>query len=337
MKIAIVNEQAPIAETLRLIVSNTEEHAVVWVAQSGEQALQFCTANRPDLILMSLALPGMDGVETTRRIMRESPCAILIVTAAPDENTNQVFRCLGVGALDVVATQVISGAADLDARLLAKIRTVGKLVNAEIRVGAPLSKTVETEVDLLVAIGASTGGPVALAAVLAGWTLAPGSTVVIVQHIDAAFTDNFCDWLARQVQSPVEVIEEGARPMPGKIMLAKTNDHLRLDSLGRLRYGVHPVDYPYRPSVNVFFESVARHWHKAAIGILLTGMGRDGAEGLRAMRLAGKTTLAQDRASSTVYGMPHAAAEIDAAEQVLPLEPMRELLKKRSGMLELEK
>ncbi|WP_420475898.1 chemotaxis-specific protein-glutamate methyltransferase CheB [Noviherbaspirillum sp. ST9] len=334
MKLAIVNDVLLITEALRRVVANTQEHEVIWTASSGEQAVQFCAENRPDLILMDLIMPGMDGVEATRQIMQQTPCAILIVTASPEDNTSMVFRALGAGALDVAATPVLSGSAASDATLLAKIKTVGRLIAADLPANGAAAKVspsysaapTQQEIDTLVAIGASTGGPIALAKILRTWKPPANAAAVIVQHIDQAFSSSFASWLASQIDFPVDVIEDGGQLQPGRILLAKTNDHVILDDNQRLRYRATPVNYPYRPSIDVFFHCVAQHWKKKAVGILLTGMGRDGAAGLLAMRMAGKLTIAQDQKTSAVYGMPRAAAETGAAEVILPLEKIGTIL-----------
>lgn len=337
MKIAIVNDIRLIAEALRRQV--VHEHEVVWVATSGMQALQFCAENRPDLILMDLVMPEMDGVETTRLIMKSTPCAILIVTTSPEHHTGQVFRALGAGALDVTATPVVAGDIADNSLLLKKIKMIGRLITTDQRPNshAPVPPAAQrsagagAQADMLVAIGASTGGPVALAKLLKAWTPPAHCALVIVQHIDQAFTDSFVKWLAAQIQFPVTVIENNAAVAPGKIYMAKTNDHLRLDERQRLCYSAEPIDYAYRPSVDVFFHGIAHHWQRKAIGVLLTGMGRDGAQGLLAMRKAGKLTIAQDQASSAVYGMPRAAAEIQAADKILSLEDIAQALTQHTG------
>ncbi|MBP6598770.1 MAG: response regulator, partial [Giesbergeria sp.] len=213
MRVAIVNDTRLIAEALRRHVM--QEHEVIWVASSGMQALQFCADNRPDLILMDLVMPEMDGVETTRLIMQSAPCAILIVTASPEQRTGQIFRALGAGALDVTATPVIGGntgsttgnAAD-SCQLLKKIKTIGRLISAPpARPHTPtpaLPSAMQggygrTQAKVLVAIGASTGGPVALAKLLSMWTPPADCALVLVQHIDSAFTDSFAQWLSAQI------------------------------------------------------------------------------------------------------------------------------------------
>ncbi|HEY0063294.1 MAG TPA: chemotaxis-specific protein-glutamate methyltransferase CheB [Telluria sp.] len=333
MKIGIANDVAMAAEALRRVIAGTSEHQVVWIARTGLEAVRMCADQRPDLVLMDLNMPELDGVEATRQIMERSPCAILIVTGAPQDNVSQVFRALGAGALDVTATPILAGAIGGDSALLAKIKTIGKLVKASRSETRPPRAEPEagTGVRHLLAIGASTGGPVAVAHILSNWTPPAGTAIVVVQHIDENFGAHFARWLGEHTAVPVRVIEDGDALTADCVQIARTNDHLTLNARQRLHYAAEPRDYPYRPSVDVFFECVARHWAGDATGVLLTGMGRDGAQGLLAMRQAGKATIAQDQASSAVYGMPRAAADIGAAQQILSLEQIARTLRHRGG------
>ncbi|TFW28493.1 chemotaxis-specific protein-glutamate methyltransferase CheB [Duganella callida] len=344
MKIAIANDVAMAAEALRRVVASTAEHQVLWIARTGAEAVRMAADNRPDLILMDLNMPELDGVEATRQIMEQSPCAILVVTGRPQDNVNQVFRALGAGALDVTATPVLQGHPGGDTELLAKIRTMDKLIRHSGGTQAMMPRTAASngvhagaeaaeieKVTTLLAIGASTGGPVAISKMLAGWRPPRGCAIVVVQHIDEHFADNFARWLGEQLEMPVRAAEEGDELAAGVVLIAKSNDHLKLDQNLRLRYDPNPKEYAYRPSVDVFFHCVAQHWKGEAIGVLLTGMGRDGAEGLLAMRRAGQTTIAQDQASSAVYGMPRAAAELDAAQMILPLAKIGPVLRGNLG------
>ncbi|MCG2586189.1 chemotaxis-specific protein-glutamate methyltransferase CheB [Massilia sp. TS11] len=336
MRIGIVNDRPMAAEALRRVIAATADHQVHWIARSGEEALRLCLSQRPDLVLMDLVMPGIDGVEATRQIMAQAPCAILIVTSNPQDQVGQVFRALGAGALDVTATPVLAGAPGGEAALLAKIRTIGKLVKAAAPARAPLPSRAPTAPPSvpphLLAVGASTGGPLAVARLLAGWTLPASACAVVVQHIDAHFADLFAKWLGEQISSPVIVIEHDSLPRAGHVHIARTNDHLVLDGRCHFGYTVEPRDYPFRPSVDVFFQSVARHWPGAVTAAVLTGMGRDGAAGLLALRTAGHTTLAQDQASSAVFGMPRAAQDVGAAQHVLPIESMSQLIRARMDL-----
>jgi chemotaxis response regulator CheB len=159
-----------------------------------------------------------------------------------------------------------------------------------------------------------------LTAVLSGLPKNFPAAVVIVQHVDQRFASGLADWLSRDSAMPVRVAREGDRLAAGSVLLAGTNDHLRFISSERIGYTPEPQEQSYRPSVDVFFFSVAEHWPGEAVGVLLTGMGRDGAQGLKTLRDKGHYTIAQDQATSTVYGMPKAAASLGAAVDILPLE-----------------
>jgi two-component system response regulator WspF len=209
------------------------------------------------------------------------------------------------------------------APFLHKVDTVAKLVGT--RRFTPNADTfsdtwIITRRERLVAIGASAGGPAALTAVLSGLPKNFPAAVVIVQHVDERFALGLADWLSRDSALPVRVAKEGDRPTTGVVLLAGTNDHLRFISSERIGYTSEPREQAYRPSVDVFFASVGAHWPGEAVGVVLTGMGRDGAKGLKTLRDKGHYTIAQDQATSTVYGMPKAAASLGAAVDILPLE-----------------
>ncbi|CAB3625137.1 chemotaxis response regulator protein-glutamate methylesterase [Achromobacter pestifer] len=325
MRIGIVNDLQMAVETLRRAIALEPGLEVAWVAANGEQAVAQCARDRPDVVLMDLIMPVMDGVEATRRIMAESPCAIVVVTADVARHTSRVFDAMGYGALDAVDTPVVGGADMRSAAgpLLRKIRNIGWLIG---RYGnrpalTPVDKMAprQTSQRLLV-IGASAGGPATLAQLLRDVPLDFPAGIVLVQHVDASFAAGMADWLNDQVLLPVRLVREGERPLPGQILLAGTDDHLHLLADGTLRYTEDPKESLYRPSIDVFFHSVAQHWRGMAVGVLLTGMGQDGARGLKALRERGCLTIAQDQATSAVYGMPKAAAAIQAAVEIRPLD-----------------
>jgi two-component system, chemotaxis family, response regulator WspF len=273
---------------------------------------------------MDLLMPVMDGLEATRQIMKAAPCPILLVTAHLTSQTGKIFEALGAGALDVITTPRLgeaSGAADL----LAKIRMIRSFVlPAPDRLSTlPSSKIAPQPYvtrDPLVVIGASAGGPAALGVVLADLPKTLQAAVVIVQHIDEQFAPGLAVWLNSQSRLPVRLIGGGDRIERGVVFLAATNDHLVLSDAEHFSYTAEPLEIPYRPSVDVFFDSVTRYRSKGIVAALLTGIGRDGAAGLLALRSAGALTIAQDEQSSTVYGMPKAARQLDAAAKILPLD-----------------
>lgn len=326
MRIAIVNDVPMAAEVLRRIVSSRPDHGVAWIARDGAEAVRRCAEDRPDLILMDLIMPGLDGVEATRQIMRQSPCPILVVTATVDGNISMVFDAMGLGALDAVNTPVLGldGRLTGAAELLRKIEIIGHLVRPCARplVGPPRSSSAArlwTPRPPLVVLGASTGGPAALVEVVSRFPADLGAAVVIVQHVDRDFAPDLAGWLGRHCALRVHVVTPGVKPEPGIVSVAATNDHMVLTADGTLEYQAEPLDYPYRPSVDVLFKGVAEHWMPPGVAVLLTGMGRDGAQGLLALRRRGWRTIAQDQATSVVYGMPRAAAEVGAAAEILPV------------------
>lgn len=325
MRIGIVNDSVMAREALRRVVVSGDGLQVAWTARDGAEGVEQVRADMPDLVLMDLFMPKMDGVESTRRIMKEAPCPILIVTATVSGQIDKVYQAMGHGALDAVDTPVLGTCGNCfgGADLLKKIQTIGKLIGKyQPRCPSwtpPPSPPAAIGLEPLLALGASTGGPFAVAEVLKGLPDDWDACTVVVQHVDAFFVAGLAGWLSDHSGRRVQLAAEGDRPARGKVLLAATADHMRLDADGRLRYSAEPKAACYRPSVDVFFRSVAQNWPGAGAAALLTGMGRDGAEGLLALRRRGWATVAQDEATSVVWGMPRAAIELGAAEVVAPL------------------
>lgn len=329
IRLAIVNDVRMAAEILRRIVSSLADVEVAWIAENGLESVEKCRADRPDLVLMDLIMPVMNGVEATRRIMQATPCPILVVTATVSGNRNEVFEALGHGALDAVNTPVlgrdgnISGAEEL----LRKIRQIVLLRQGKapgLKVAQPTAteargRDYQDTVPIL-AIGASTGGPQALASVLRSLGGSLKYSVVIVQHLDQFFVPGLVEWLARETKRSLQQIEPGQRPQSGMIHVACTSEHLVLTSPGVFQYVPDPIDIVYRPSVDVFFDSLLKAQMRPGVALLLTGMGRDGAAGMKSLRDGGWNTIAQDKATSVVWGMPGAAVQLQAADRVLPVD-----------------
>lgn len=326
MRIGIVNDLPMAVEAQRRALLETNgAHQIAWVARDGAEAVRLCAKDRPELVLMDLIMPVMDGVEATRQIMANSPCAILLVTADPRTHVGKVFEAMGMGALDVVASPKLGNSGPLP--ILAKIETLGRLVNANARL--KLNGATRSASERLVVIGASAGGPAAVAAVLAGLPADFASAIVVVQHVDANFAPGLAEWLDQQTPLRVCLAKTNDVPTRGRVLVAGTNDHLVFHG-ATLAYTPHPADYAYRPSVDVFFESAARAWRGELLGVLLTGMGRDGADGLKRLRDSGRHTIAQDEKTSAIYGMPKHAAAIGAAAEILPLDKIGPALQKFS-------
>jgi chemotaxis response regulator CheB len=325
MRIGIVNDLPTAVEALRRALVGKPEHRIIWVARDGAEAVQLCSTAPADLVLMDLVMPQMDGIEATRRIMTDTPCAILVVTASVGANASGVFDAMGQGALDAADTPVLGGgeAHESVTSFLRKIDMIAALVSTGglfPQADGVGESCIIARREQLVAIGSSAGGPAALATLLRGIPKDFTAAIVIVQHVDECFVAGMANWLTRDSRLPVRLAREGEHPTAGTVLLARTKDHLTLKAPDRLGYTSHPSEAIYRPSIDVFFESVCALWAGDVVGVLLTGMGRDGAKGLKALRSKGHYTIAQDRATSAVYGMPRAAAALDAAVDILPLE-----------------
>lgn len=339
MRIAIVNDLAIAVAALRKVVQTVPDYQVIWTAKDGAEAIARCTQDTPDLILMDLLMPVIDGVEATRQIMKKSPCGILVVTSSTEKHVDRVYEAMCHGALDAVNTPVLSASDSTQSAnaLLAKIATIRKLLKpspkqSKLSIAPSASKSAGSSTHSstfersslwstappIIAIGSSTGGPKALATVLSKLPVGFNAAIAVVQHVDAQFSAGLVSWLNQQIALPVRVARAGEQLEPGTVLVAGTNDHLYVKPDLTLGYTKDPIDYPYRPSIDVFFKSLADHWTRWGTAVLLTGMGRDGAEGLGTLREHGWHTIAQDKESCVVYGMPKAAAELNAAVEVLP-------------------
>jgi len=197
------------------------------------------------------------------------------------------------------------------------------------RSGRPAPSSESDRLPPLIAIGSSTGGPRALATILSALPEGLDAAVVICQHVDLQFAQGLAQWLNSQTLFKVALAQEGMRPQSGVALVAGTNDHLVLGQDRAFHYTAEPQDYPYRPSVNAFFESLKKYWPRKDLAILLTGMGRDGGEGLATLRKTGWHTIVQDEKTSVVYGMPAAAVELGGAVEIMPLEKIAPAILKK--------
>jgi two-component system response regulator WspF len=339
MRIAIVNDLAVACEALRRALASDPSLSVAWIARDGAEAVECAKRDSPDLVLMDLIMPKMDGVAATREIMRVAPCPILVVTATVSGNAALVYEALGAGALDAVNTPTIGakGAIDGAAELVRRIRLIARAQGAPVSqpasaavprpsiavaaarpVVASPSQVRPSAFPRIVAIGASTGGPRAIASVLASLPRPMPFAVAIVQHVSSDFVAGFADWLATESRRSVRLARAGDRLVADEIVVAGEDRHLVLAPDGTLGYSDEPRESLHRPAVDEFFSSLARHG-APCVAVLLTGMGRDGAEGLARLRAAGWHTIAQDEATSVVWGMPGTAHRTGAAVETLPL------------------
>jgi two-component system response regulator WspF len=314
MNIGIVSAVAEDVAAIRRALELTAQHAVAWHAASVDDACRMCARELPDVVLLDLHAPDCGGAEATRRIMAQTPCAILLLATNVGAYASQVFEAMGQGALDAVDLPHPGAAA---ARVNAAA-FLHKLDAIAMRVADPAPPRARAiAANALVAIGASAGGPAALRVLLGGVPAGFPAAVVIVQHLDQRFAPGLAAWLSDFSALPVRLAREGDLPEAGLVLLAGTNDHLVLKSATRLGYASAPADCIYKPSVDVFFRSIMDSWKGFAAAVLLSGMGRDGALGMKGLRDQGRHTIAQDLASSAVYGMPKAAVDLDGAGETL--------------------
>lgn len=301
MRIAIVNDTPMAVEVLRRFLEGMPDHELAWVAQDGQKAVELCAKDVPDLILMDLIMPVMDGVEATRQIMARTPCAILVVTASVGKNSAKVFEAMGAGALDAVRTPIMGSGVKAEGAisLLKKISTISRLLGRPkdrklLPPTDPMARRVAGQRERLVIIGASAGGPTALAKILSGLPMEFPAAIIVVQHVDSQFAPSMVEWLNDQSALPVHLAKAGDSPQRGTVLVAGSKDHLVFADSTTLALTSEPRNCSYHPSIDVFFESALKHWKGELIAVLLTGMGQDGARGLKALRNAGVMTIAQD-------------------------------------------
>lgn len=340
-RILVVDDSRVAREYLTAVLEEHPGIEVIDAVATGEAAVDFVTQRRPDVILMDLHLPGIDGFEATRRIMSSTPVPIVVCTAGTSfHEVRTAMEALSAGAL--TALRKPAGPADPGAdadvaalvsmlRLMAEVRVVRRWTRAPLGATGAIAGPGQAAPSphsgvAVVAIGASTGGPPALASILTRLPADFGAPILIVQHITQGFTDGFATWLAQETGHRVHVAIGGERPVAGRVYIAGDGGHLRVGPGGRLEVVADVPPTVHRPSIGVLFASVAQHYGRHAVGVLLTGMGRDGAAELKLMADAGAMTVAQDEASSVVFGMPGEAIRLGAAQAVLPPAGIADLL-----------
>jgi len=311
MRIAIVHNNF---NTIRLFEFLIEELGfdVCWTSTTAQDALLQHATDCPDLLLVQLELTDMKGSELIKQIMGSTSSTIIAISDSVKNNPGSVFEAMSAGALDAFSEPTTKNPESIP-DLKSKIINIKKLHDSANKPKRSVIKQQKAE-NPLVAIGSSTGGPAALLTVLKKLPANSNAVFVIIQHMDNEFSQGMADWLNEQTDIHVQIAKNHTIPQAGQVYMAGTNDHLIINSAGIFQYTDEPKDYPYRPSVNAFFDSAVTNWPNKLIGVLLTGMGRDGANGLLSFYNRGMHTIAQSEESCAVYGMPKAACEIGAVE-----------------------
>jgi two-component system chemotaxis response regulator CheB len=336
IRVFLVEDSQIALVILKRILESSPEIEVVGEAVNGLEALSLIPQVQPDVICTDLHMPKMDGLKFISEIMVLYPRPILVISiSVQKEDTHHLFQLLDAGAVDILPKPIAGLTAEsqlLKQELINKIKILsGVKVLTKKRKLFSLPHSLETDKNFafsshrksrlkVVAIGASTGGPQALQQL---FTQLPANfpvPIICVQHICLGFLQGLIDWLASSCQLPIQIAQLGDIPKPGRIYFPPEKQHLELNEQGRFVYSNAPPVSGHCPSITLTFKSLTRFYGKGTVGVLLTGMGKDGAEGMQAIAQAGGFTIAQDEATSIVFGMPKEAISLRAVKQILPIQ-----------------
>ncbi|MCL6560509.1 MAG: chemotaxis-specific protein-glutamate methyltransferase CheB [Firmicutes bacterium] len=334
IRVLIVEDSPVVQALLDHILSSDPEIHVIGTASNGAEALGLLKRMKPDIITMDIHMPEMNGYEAIRRIMETHPVPIVIVSAGYNqEDLEQTFRALEAGAVAVVEKPAgvehpgfenVAKKLIETVKLMSEVKVVrrwSRLRRADTGASRPGLTLKQRPGDIkCVAIGASTGGPPVLQTVLSRLSKDFSAPIFIVQHIAAGFLQGLVDWLRQATGLPVHIASQGESPLPGHVYFAPDGFQMGVDSGGRIALRKEQQGNGLCPSASYLFRSVAEVFGPYAVGVLLTGMGNDGAEGLKLMKEKGAVTIAQDKDSSVVHGMPGEAIKLGAATYVLTPE-----------------
>lgn len=344
IRVMVVDDSAVLRQSLKFILESDPELKVVGEAKNGEEAIALAGRLRPNVITMDIRMPKMDGLDAIRQIMAQNPAPIVVVTSIDlDQEIGIPSQATRLGAVSVLRRPVRITSPEYQAfsvklieqvKLMSAVkvitrswteRPVPSVSGAQGVTTTPTTRPGSARKTEIVAIGASTGGPAALHQILGALPADFPMPVLVVQHISFGFVQGLSGWLDAACKLHVKVAEHGERIQPGTVYIAPDEHHMEaIYGRIRLREG-EPVN-GHRPSVTVLLESVARAYGSAAMGVILTGMGSDGAVGMKALKDAGATNIAQDKESCVVFGMPKEAIALGAVEHVVPLERMAQTM-----------
>ncbi|MBI4608536.1 MAG: chemotaxis-specific protein-glutamate methyltransferase CheB [Candidatus Rokubacteria bacterium] len=337
IRVLVADDSATVREYLAYLLGEDPALEVVGTARDGREAVEQAERLKPDIIVMDVHMPRLNGFEATRQIMERVPTPIVMVSASTSrEEVAMTFEALKAGALTVVdkpggpdhpkhaesARRLVE-----TVRLMADVKVVRRWPRRE-RPALPSVLPAKPDRKMrLIAIGASTGGPQVVAEILSRLPRDLGVPILVVQHIAPGFTEGLAEWLGQGARLMVKLAEPGESIRPGTVYLARDGFQMGITKDGRIRLTKEPMEDGFCPSASYLFQSVAEAYGRSAIGILLTGMGRDGAAGLKKLREVGGVTVAQDEESSVIFGMPGEAVRLGAAQHVLSPEEISVMIR----------
>lgn len=344
IRVLIVDDSAVIRSLLTAILSSDPEMEIVGTAVDPYAARHKLLELRPDVMTLDVEMPRMDGISFLRKVMAHVPTPTVVISSLTQKTSETGIRALEAGAISVVAKPVVNAAKELPLiaqSIIAEVKAAAAANISAIKVAPPQVGTSKRMTSLaktthhVFAIASSTGGTEALRVLMSQLPAdIPGT--VVVQHMPPGFTKAFALRLNELMPFEVKEAEDGDRVIPGRVLLAPGNFHMELTRSGAIycvRLNQNPTENSVRPAADVLMRTVAQGAGKNALGVILTGMGKDGALGLRAMHDAGAFTIAQDEATSVVFGMPKAAIEMGAVDRVLPLKEIAGLMMMKSREL----
>lgn len=315
MNLGIVVSHARMGQTMRRLIESLMPCKVAWTTAFADHAKELTAKNPVDLLLVDVRIVELDGPEALKRLSALVGVPVVVFVEDLDKQGLLAFEALAHGALDV-ATVADINLSESYKELTGKLKRLLALSSASKKPPSKLASAPKP--PPLILIGASTGGPLAIASILAGLPKSTPAAIVIAQHVDEKFSKGLADWLQMRSKMPVALAESGERLLPAHVYLCRGDRHLLLNADGSLLYRANlQKETSYLPNIDAFFESFATHWSGKGLAILLTGMGSDGAQGLKLLREKGWNTIAEHQDSCVVYGMPKAAVSLGAAEEVL--------------------
>ena len=343
IKVIIIDDSAFMRKALSKMLESDTDISVIATARDGAEGLDKIRTLKPDVVTLDVDMPRMDGITALKHIMAENPLPVLMVSSLTKEGAQITLEALDIGAVDFIAknlADVSLNISKIQEELIQKIKAVSSKKRTVRRLA--MQKSIKGDISLkkvsrsfspstfktrrigVIAIGVSTGGPKALQAIFRELPADFPVGIIVVQHMPEAFIELFTQRLNNMCPLNIELAKNGDLIRPGRVLIAPVGKHLTVykpkPTEVQIKLKDEPIDSLHKPSVDVMMKSVATTFSGRSIGVLLTGMGRDGAEGLKAIKMAHGKTMVQDEETSVVFGMPKAAIDLGAAEHIVPIE-----------------